>query len=196
MPLPKRRDQKILHRVFTQIMVDAIDLRFVENAQHRPVQLARGGQVAAERLLDDQARPGLCRSDSAPDARYEAARSPTDKPPEASPDRTAGCHRDGAAHRSLRAAASAARTLPRCRIRPKRRRTTAQKTAAFPHRLACDSLIFAHGLDHGITKTSSVIFERAKPTMAKRRASESIAAQLKKRGDQFAARQDLQKRQR
>ena len=39
-------------------MVDPIDLVFLENAQQPVVELARGGEVGAERLFDDDAPPG------------------------------------------------------------------------------------------------------------------------------------------
>src|SRR5204862_4516194 len=43
-------------RLFSQVVVDAEDLALVAGLQHQPVQGARAGQVAPERLLDHHAR--------------------------------------------------------------------------------------------------------------------------------------------
>ena len=61
-PVPERledavaeaEDQHVADRLLAQVVVDAIDLRLVEDAQH-VVQGARAVEVVAERLLDDDA---------------------------------------------------------------------------------------------------------------------------------------------
>ena len=55
-------DQDVLHRLLAEVMVNAEDLPFGKGALQEAVQLARARQVMAERLLDDQPRPGrtLC----------------------------------------------------------------------------------------------------------------------------------------
>ena len=55
--LPKRKRKQVLHRVFAQIVVDAVDLLLTEIAVHEIVQCARACQVASERLFDHQPRP-------------------------------------------------------------------------------------------------------------------------------------------
>ena len=45
--------QDVLHGLLAQVMIDAIDLVFVENAMHGFVQALRRIGVAAERLFDD-----------------------------------------------------------------------------------------------------------------------------------------------
>ncbi len=50
-------DHQVLDRLLAQVVVDAEDRVLVEDGVQRPVQLARGLQVAPERLFDDQARP-------------------------------------------------------------------------------------------------------------------------------------------
>ena len=49
--------QNVLHGFLAKVVVDAIDLRLVEHAEHGMVELARARQVAAERLFDHDARP-------------------------------------------------------------------------------------------------------------------------------------------
>src|SRR5688500_18758030 len=51
------KHQQILDGLFAEIMVDAQDLRFIEYLQQRLVQFVRTREIAAERLLDDDARP-------------------------------------------------------------------------------------------------------------------------------------------
>ena len=48
--------QQILHRLFAQIVVDAIRLAFVKAFGHRCVHCPRAFEVAADRLFDDHAR--------------------------------------------------------------------------------------------------------------------------------------------
>ena len=43
--------ENILNGLFTEIMIDAIDLVFVQNFANIVVQSHRGGQIVAERLL-------------------------------------------------------------------------------------------------------------------------------------------------
>ena len=50
-------DEDVADGLLAQVVVDAIDLRLVEDPQHVTVQGARAGEVVAERLLDDDARP-------------------------------------------------------------------------------------------------------------------------------------------
>ena len=54
--------QQVLHRLLGQVVVDAVDLPLVEHLPDDAVQLVRRLQVAAERLLDDQARPAGARA--------------------------------------------------------------------------------------------------------------------------------------
>ena len=49
--------QQVLHGLFAQVVVDAIDLALGEVPVHQVVELAGRGQVAAEGLLHHQARP-------------------------------------------------------------------------------------------------------------------------------------------
>ncbi len=50
-------DQDVLDGLLPQVVVDAVYLVFVEYTVERAVQLRRAGQVMAERLLYDDARP-------------------------------------------------------------------------------------------------------------------------------------------
>ena len=51
--------QDVLYRLFAQIVVYAIDLLFLEDLMDAIVQVLRGGQIAPERLFDDDARPAI-----------------------------------------------------------------------------------------------------------------------------------------
>ena len=51
-------DEDVLHGLLAEVMVNAEDLPLGEGALQKAVQLARARQVMAERLLDDQPRPG------------------------------------------------------------------------------------------------------------------------------------------
>src|SRR6201998_1470370 len=53
-------NQKILHRVFAEIVVDAIDLLLFENIVNNLVEFVSASQVASEGFLDDDAPPGFC----------------------------------------------------------------------------------------------------------------------------------------
>jgi hypothetical protein len=49
--------QEILHRLLAEVVIDPVDLVLVPVGEHVAVQLQRGGQVGAERLLDDDPLP-------------------------------------------------------------------------------------------------------------------------------------------
>ena len=51
--------QHVLDGLLAEVVVDPEDLRLVEHAQHLAVELARLGQLRAERLLDHHAHLGL-----------------------------------------------------------------------------------------------------------------------------------------
>ena len=53
-------EQHVVHRPLAEVVVDAEDVRLVEGAEQDRVQRARRGEVAAERLLDDDARARRC----------------------------------------------------------------------------------------------------------------------------------------
>ena len=54
----KPDDHQILNGFFPQIVIDAEDLRFVEHAPRHAVDGLGGGQIAADRFLDDDAGVG------------------------------------------------------------------------------------------------------------------------------------------
>ena len=49
----------VLHRLFAEVVIDAIDRVLVEDVGDDFVQLLRAFQIAAERLLQDDARPAF-----------------------------------------------------------------------------------------------------------------------------------------
>ena len=51
-------DEQVADGLLAQVVVDAVDLRLVEDAHDRVVEVAAGLEVVAEGLLDDDARPG------------------------------------------------------------------------------------------------------------------------------------------
>ncbi len=51
--------QDVLHRLFAEIVVDAIDLVLVDDLEQVVVELPRGRQIGAERLFDHQSPPGV-----------------------------------------------------------------------------------------------------------------------------------------
>ncbi|MCY1426032.1 hypothetical protein D9M71_418400 [compost metagenome] len=51
----KAADQNILHRLFAQVMVDAVDLPLAHHLQQAGVERLGAGQVGAEGLLDHHA---------------------------------------------------------------------------------------------------------------------------------------------
>ena len=66
-PVPERledavaeaEDEQVADRLLAQVVVDAVDLRLVEDADQGVVEVARRVEVVAERLLDDDPRPAL-----------------------------------------------------------------------------------------------------------------------------------------
>ena len=50
-------DHDVLHGLFAEVVVDAVDLPLVEDGAEPEIELARGLEVAAEGLLDDHAPP-------------------------------------------------------------------------------------------------------------------------------------------
>ena len=67
--------QQVLHGLLGQVVVDAVDLPLVEHLPDDAVQLVRRLQVAAERLLDDHARPAGARPVAAARARRRRRRA-------------------------------------------------------------------------------------------------------------------------
>src|SRR5712691_5994003 len=67
LPVPKRfedavgktKDQQVLHRLFSEIMIYAKDLLLFKNLGELLVEGARAFEVMAKRFLDDDARPAL-----------------------------------------------------------------------------------------------------------------------------------------
>src|SRR5712691_4431205 len=55
----KTKDEQVLHRLFSEIMIDAKDLLLFKNFCELLVESARAFEVMAERFLDDDARPAL-----------------------------------------------------------------------------------------------------------------------------------------
>ena len=55
--ISKSEDQQILNRLFAEVVVNPVNLRFVKSGQYRAIQLSRGFQVPAKRLFDDDPRP-------------------------------------------------------------------------------------------------------------------------------------------
>ena len=66
-PVPDRLEDRVgetenhdvLHGFFAEVVIDAVDLIFVEDFMHAPIELARGLQIGAEGLFDDHPRPAL-----------------------------------------------------------------------------------------------------------------------------------------
>jgi hypothetical protein len=58
-PVGEPEDEEVLHGLLAQVMIDAEDLRLVQVRVHQLVQGARAGEIGAERLLDDDAPPGV-----------------------------------------------------------------------------------------------------------------------------------------
>ena len=56
------QDEHVLDGLLAQVMVDPVDLAFVEVLREELVQLPRAGSVASERLFDDQASPAAGRA--------------------------------------------------------------------------------------------------------------------------------------
>ena len=55
--LAKRRHQQVLHRLLAEIVIDAIRLMLGEESEDEIVERQRALEAAAERFLDDDARP-------------------------------------------------------------------------------------------------------------------------------------------
>jgi hypothetical protein len=51
----KTEEEHVVHRPLPEVVVDPEDRCFVEGSEQDPVELPRGGDVVAERLLDDDA---------------------------------------------------------------------------------------------------------------------------------------------
>ena len=64
-PVGKTEDQDVLHRLFAKVVIDAIDLLFVEDGVDRLVQRLGTLQVVAEGLLDYDPFPALGRPGNA-----------------------------------------------------------------------------------------------------------------------------------
>ena len=58
----KAESEHVLHRLLAEVVVDAEDLSLLEELLDRLLQLACGREIAAERLLDDEACPALRRT--------------------------------------------------------------------------------------------------------------------------------------
>ena len=57
-PVSQTEDEDVLDRLLSEVVIDAVDLPLGKDRVHEGVQLARALEVAPERLLDDDARPG------------------------------------------------------------------------------------------------------------------------------------------
>ncbi len=55
--IAEAEDQQVADGVLAQVMIDAIDLRLVEGAHHRVVEIMARFEIMAEGLLDDDAAP-------------------------------------------------------------------------------------------------------------------------------------------
>ena len=53
------KDQEILDRILSEIVVDAVDLLFFEDIQNNFVELFSRGEVASKRFFDNDAHPGV-----------------------------------------------------------------------------------------------------------------------------------------
>jgi hypothetical protein len=51
------KNEKILNRLFSQVMIDTVDLVFFKDGIHLLVERARRIKIVTERLLDDDSRP-------------------------------------------------------------------------------------------------------------------------------------------
>src|ERR1019366_5663069 len=52
---------QILHRLFSQVVINAVNLLFVEDAGDNLIQFARTGEAACEGFFQNDARPSLTR---------------------------------------------------------------------------------------------------------------------------------------
>src|SRR5499426_443149 len=55
--IAEAKENDVLHSLFSEVMIYAIDLILVEDVSDQVVQRARGFQVASERFFDHDARP-------------------------------------------------------------------------------------------------------------------------------------------
>ena len=60
--IPKAKDHDVLHGLLAEVMIDAVNLRFLDVLAEFRVQLSGACKVVAKRLLDDDPPPGICRS--------------------------------------------------------------------------------------------------------------------------------------
>jgi hypothetical protein len=58
-PVRETEDEDVLNRLLREVVVDPVDLLFVEDAPQGPVQRPGGLEVVAERLFDDDPRPAV-----------------------------------------------------------------------------------------------------------------------------------------
>src|SRR5918993_3829386 len=58
--ISKTRDQNILNSFLTKIMIDAVDLSFVQCLVNLFIQTMSGSKVGAEWLFDDHTPPAIC----------------------------------------------------------------------------------------------------------------------------------------
>ena len=119
-------DQDVLHRLLAEVVVDAEDLRLVEDLAHDAAELARARQVVPDRLLEHD--PRVVR-EAAP--RRSGGRS-SGRPTAACRSRTAAGPRRRARRRASRAARAAGRRRPGRRAAPRRRRALARTPASAP----------------------------------------------------------------
>ena len=66
----KAQGHQVLHRLFAQIVVDPVDLRFIEGLSHGGVDFLARRQVVPERLLQNQAVLGTIEPDFGEESRY------------------------------------------------------------------------------------------------------------------------------
>ena len=67
-PVAEAEHQQVLNRFFAQIVIDAVDLIFVEMLMREPIERPRAVQIGAERFLDDDAAPSTCGASASPEA--------------------------------------------------------------------------------------------------------------------------------
>ena len=98
-PVPQRLENavaepqyhEVLDRVFPQVMIDAVDLGFVECLENGLIQLSRRGQVAAEGFFDDDPRPGFFVWIFCQAGLRQLFNNDWDKSPAEWPDKRGGC---------------------------------------------------------------------------------------------------------
>src|SRR5207247_3520180 len=60
----KTQYEQVLHGVFAEVVIDAVDLLLIENVKDNLIQFPGGSQVASERFLNDDAHPRIGRGGS------------------------------------------------------------------------------------------------------------------------------------